>query len=1066
MLGTASEAIRREFTRIPGMRQVSTVVTLRRMARASSLGDPVGNLRRLEAISGLVTDDYSDRARLALKLRWTTRRGRDLVGAPYVVALAGALGMVRENLAALRVIEVFLGVSEADYRDHLALAIKLRMRFAATVDILGTTLLSGLVGALSNAGRGSDATNLLRADLGLTMPGDVPVEEFRLAVDGRLGAMQADSGALYLNVVMMSLDELGVGADGVSVLSRWVGLADVDYGSRDSLDAALSQWLSTFVNPFPGLLAIASFAAVLDSAGRHDQCLALVEWLVEIDSDGYRDVDALAAKWHALRTGPVPDIGLTLWRVWADVLVGVGRHADALAVIEADSGLRGDDLDDPDRFGPILAARLADAQVDTAAAYVFSLVSDLSELGRPDTAADVTEWYLRAHENLWATPEGGDPAVRHVVPLLAHWLAARSAEQVDFAWELCGRVVGYLRASMLFPNTTIEDRRQFIGYVEDLRVHVRVLGLTAAEDEQVLRAQLWDAELGQRLLFERFVLTTVRPIAPAAPAVDRWPLRTPEPVEFAGHLPDPAACREEDMLRLLGGRRRARVPVAPVRDAEPLRDGWLAEIETALRAGVTARLLATAIGDNGVLVRVGFRPDGALCWTALRPDGDDLRLVATSTGSPGDRLRLRWASFRHDIGLLLTSGDAALAGRRAASAVDDPAIPTPGERFAASLGTCVGTLLSALDECAGRPPEAWYDLAVPAVEALARSTVAVEESVPDRLGALCVETLGPVGSPAWDRLRAELRALAGLVGTTPAGTVMDRIDDVTRGYLREVAGIWSLSPLQSHLGPDDDLLFQLEDVLQSVPVAHLPAEDGMPLYTRVRSTRVSLSLLVTIMQARMEAEYATDAPRLLALSHFGEDGDGGYAAWLHHGQRWLARHGPLPDATCLNAAETPRGAAGALRAALERHREFQAVTVCGHGDAADAGVILADGLWRGDGCDWRSVNLLVLASCSVGRLEQVADRDVEGLCVRLALHRARSVLACRWPVIAPQAIAFANEVVANYLRLRQEHGGGAPGLRARAVNEARHRFLVGDRAGPGGIVRLNTVAAFDLFGLG
>jgi len=104
----------------------------------------------------------------------------------------------------------------------------------------------------------------------------------------------------------------------------------------------------------------------------------------------------------------------------------------------------------------------------------------------------------------------------------------------------------------------------------------------------------------------------------------------------------------------------------------------------------------------------------------------------------------------------------------------------------------------------------------------------------------------------------------------------------------------------------------------------------------------------------------------------------------------------------------------------------------------------------------------------VGRLQQAEDPDVEGLCVRLALRRARSVVACRWPVNALEAVAFANEIVAQYWAL---HGRARLGLispqalRARAVAEARRQLL----HPPGGAPRtvgLNTMAAFDLYGTG
>jgi len=202
---------------------------------------------------------------------------------------------------------------------------------------------------------------------------------------------------------------------------------------------------------------------------------------------------------------------------------------------------------------------------------------------------------------------------------------------------------------------------------------------------------------------------------------------------------------------------------------------------------------------------------------------------------------------------------------------------------------------------------------------------------------------------------------------------------------------------------------------------------------------------------------------MLAVSHFAdpdEDPSAEYAKWLHHGQRLLARRA---GTVCRNAGEAPPGSAGGLRAALLAEPGFRTVTVCGHGSISTGGIQLAEPQpWRGDGCDWRGVGLLLLVSCSVGRLQQTGDQDVEGLCVRLALHRARAVLACRWPVVTPHAIAFANEVVAQYLR--PEPGTLA---RARALNAARHHFLTGDNhRRPGELAGLNTVAAFELYGLG
>ena len=296
-----------------------------------------------------------------------------------------------------------------------------------------------------------------------------------------------------------------------------------------------------------------------------------------------------------------------------------------------------------------------------------------------------------------------------------------------------------------------------------------------------------------------------------------------------------------------------------------------------------------------------------------------------------------------------------------------------------------------------------------------------------------------------------------------------------------MARSWPLGELAGQLDRDTDVVFQLEDALQQVPLAHYPTAAGVPLFALVRSTRVSLSVLVTIMQSRVERQFATDARRVLALSHFAaDDVSGTIARLLHYASRWLAAESP-GQLTSLNAAETPPGSIGALQAALRSGPGFQTVTVCGHGFAADddararpgpggarSGIRLRDGLWRGTGCDLSSVNFLLLPSCSMGRLRQAGDGDVAGMCALLALNRARSVLACRWPVLTDQAIAFAHEVTVCYLELSarpEERVRGA--LRARAVNLARHRFA-GEAPAPAGRpgLLLNTVAAFEVFGLG
>ncbi|GAA0984696.1 hypothetical protein GCM10009555_058900 [Acrocarpospora macrocephala] len=1071
----------RSFTRSITMMRV-----LRKAGRLAMADEPDEALARLSTVARITDDDYGSE-RLAPKLAAYLDGLPDELSTTYVLMLSGALGMRRRTREALHVVEAFLGLERGDYADPAGLTRKLHLRLNPMAADLRASLVCTLFGSLGVLSRESESSALLGADLNLDPAAADRTADFEAKLIARLSGLSPDAALMYFNVVGMSLDGLGVGSAGVTALERYLDLRSADYESPERLAAKLQPWLGSLGSPITGLIALAGLAALLAEADAEERALALLEWYVGVEPADYQDPRELGRKWRTFCADHPEDIGPTTWRIWGGVLSGAGRFDDALALIEADSGLRLADLDDPGRFGPKLEHRLAQAQVDTRAAYLFSLVDDLTRIGHPDPATLIAEWFLRGYENFWRVPSAGDPGVVHVIPLLVRWLEAASLARPDLAWRFCEQGVLYLRHSLVMTEMQLADRREFIRYVERLRREVLQVGdrwsgqgpLSPADEAHALQAQLWDAELGQRLLFEGFLIASIEPIPRADAPEDRWPLAAAEPADLGTHLPDPAACREEDMFRLLRWRAARPAPAPPdpaVRAGDPAAEGWLREAESIVRGGVTESVLAATLGANGLLVRAGFRADQALVWAALRRrDGDDgVRVVAAGTGAPGDLWRLRWASFRHDMRLLMAATPLRLEveGR----------VLSPAEMLIEVLAEALGTMTAALDRAAAADGAAadWLTGITPVLAELdgPKSTIAADEQLGSRLHTLLTGA-SPFTERDWlNATRTELGRLAAIVTRyretrfASARAALDEIDDVTRSYLADVAEIWSLDQLTDRLRADDDLVFQLEDSLQSVPIAHYPLHGGAALHTRVRSTRISLSVLMTIMQGQLEESFETTADRILALSYFEPSLDAedaaSYAKWLHHGQRWLARRSAADPMTCLNAAEAPVGAAGSMRAALEAYQGFQTVTVCGHGSADGAGIELSDGLWQGDGCDWRAVNLLILVSCSVGRLTQTEDQDVEGLCVRLALHRARAVLACRWPVIAPQAIAFANEVVAQYLALRQEPGDATrANLRARAVNAARRRFLKADGTRmEDEIVRLNTVAAFELYGLG
>jgi hypothetical protein len=293
-------------------------------------------------------------------------------------------------------------------------------------------------------------------------------------------------------------------------------------------------------------------------------------------------------------------------------------------------------------------------------------------------------------------------------------------------------------------------------------------------------------------------------------------------------------------------------------------------------------------------------------------------------------------------------------------------------------------------------------------------------------------------------------------------------DRITSEYLRAIAEIWRLDSLTPVLDPaTTNLVLLLDDVLHSMPIAHLPVQE-QPLFSQVRSIRESLAFLLDELQQEIEAqtfENMKSKGRLMTVSWYDLDDDGIYL--LHKGQERLAQSHQME---WYSASENPQGLISSVRQGLQQFGSFRVVTICGHGHP-DIGVKLADPIpWLGQGCPLNLVEFLVLVSCSVGRVTANGTRDVQGLVVELAIHRARSVLACRWPVISFPAAIFANTVIAEYLKLHHDFNAcstiGDSCLRAWAVNAARKKLWSKDILGSDPPVGLYTMAAFELYGLG
>jgi len=1104
-------------------------------------GDGAGALAVLERAAGIEPGDYASTQALRRRLDTATAGVPADLAAGTVLALSGALGMVRRTGDGLAVGEAYLRVDDSDRGDLARMRGRLRERLASASPALQASLLLGYAGMLAVVGRESESVALVWADLDGVEPGPVRQGDPRAlahladVLTARLADLPPDVAALYLSFALPLLEGSGAATAALAAAEAHLGLAAGDYRPAARLDARLTRWRRGLSTAHLAAGALAVVVLLLHGAGRMDDGLALLEWWAGIDAADYADDAALRRRWQDAGEDLPPDVPATLRRTWISSLADLGRRRDALAVVRADAGLAEPDLADPDRFGPALERRLAGFRVDTRDAYVLSLAQDLATLGLPGEAAAITDWYLRRHERFWTVPDAGDPGLRHVVPLVESWLAALLAappagrgddpHEAVLLWDLADQAVRHLRRGLRAGGSAPADRRAFVDHVELLRRRVIEVGdrwtrlpdPSPQDRERIVQAQLWGAELGQRVLVERFLLTRARSDpdpdrdahpdrdpeadgAPGRPAVPRpvegWPLDRPRPTGVIGHLPVLDRDAEDAALRLLLRRRGtartrpdavADVPVVGAEPPEerwspeerwPPEEPWLPEAEALIRRGVDEDLLAGVLGPDAVLLRASAGPAGELTWVALGAADGGLRLLAHAAGRPGDLARVHWAVLRHDVGLLMACAVDRLDRSRGPSPDRSPdrSPDATGDQVARAVLSAVDALRAAAD------PVTDADAVLAGLAAA--SSLAGEEALAARLGALLTPT--PATGPDAEVLDRELALLgdaarAHLATGTGRRAVLAEIDAVTERFCAQVAAVWRLEPLVPALGRHLDLVLQLDAVLHAVPVAHLPLPDGRPLHAAVRSTRVSLCALLSVLQGRLDRDVEIGRDRLLVLSHFpdtdpgedadpqddGEDGDAETcAAWLHHGQDQIGARSPGSPLRVLHAGRRPPATAALLEASVAEG--YQVVSVCGDGGAAGGGIELADGLWSGDGGSWREVGLLVLVSCSVGRLQQVEDQDVEGLCVRLALRRARSVVACRWPVNALEAVAFANEIVAQYWALRGRARLGLippQALRARAVAEARRQLL----HPPGGAPRtvgLHTMAAFDLYGNG
>lgn len=1096
------------------------------VARLAREGKDEEALELVERDAGLTSEVYADPGLLAARLVERLREENPDLAAMYVATLAGALGMAGRREHALAVFEAHMGIGAEDYSNPSRLAVRLHEELDSLMSEFALGFLLAYTGVLGMVERHADGLAILQADLGLERAAEeTQVSE---ALKRRLEGVMPDLAATYALAMASVFTVVGQKEEGVWLLQSYLGLDASDYRDPDLLVRKVRACLE-MLQPDSAAGLILFLAMNLESVGQLPAFGFVMEGHIDLSSAVYGSPERLAAclesrlgslrpvmaanyvlmlslalsaqgriadslallrayggeEIESLRlrlSGWPAELSATYVRCMAATLEEARDSVGAVALLEGYAGLRPEDYRSPGALAARLAVVVDPWTENAAAAYVFELLCGLQFSGEVTKAAVLVETYVEVFGRV-ADRKGGDHAlVSQLVPIYDAWLAHFGADPGKRPLEVCRGLIQYLRKNLDTQGVHLKDRIDFIAYTAGLRRQIVDVGHFWAQHTsdhgQAKRiwfeVQLWDAELTQRLLVERFLLEPILPVQKGVLPAQVWPWSTEtERPDSLSHLPEPELVRQS----------RGNVEEG-VQEAVPSQDrpGELTRLQRerprlfqrarqVVREGVDEARLAQAIGAGGVLLRALFGSEGQLLWTALRSNGVGIEVAERGVGEPDDLEHLRWAAARHDFRMALAhlpEHTKKVPGtRERVLAVVDQALEEllfelgPGARPEDVQNRLVWISQRFLSE-GGKHRQHLLRFLIPVFGPL--QTL----SQPDRFSEWATRAAGHLSN-----LRAWLSKRA------PEGSQSD-LNRITDDYIERVGAVWKLDELAQALSPEVDLLVQVDDTLHTVPIAHLSV-GGRPLFQQVRSIRSSLALLMTSLQLETEQEVGEEkdeTQRLLSVSHLAsDDGAALGAVWLHHAFSILA----ASRLHAYFAAETPAGSVGLLRSALEELRRFRVLAICGHGDLFQSGIALSElkegavqegqekvRLWEGGGCDLSGVDWLWMVSCSIGRLGQNGDRDVEGFCVRLALHRARSVAAFRWPVRSLEAVSLVNESVRLYLEaLLAGDGTDSRCLRARALNDARKSFF-GDGSVPPLFphVGLNTAAACELFGLG
>jgi hypothetical protein len=845
----------------------------------------------------------------------------------------------------------------------------------------------------------------------------------------------------------------------------------------------------------------------------HDAAPAL-EAYAGLKPADYAKRERLEAKLAVFAQARTTNNGTVYVRALAAALQFVGRAWEAVLVLEAYAGLAPGDYSERGRLKAKLAAFGQARTTDIVTGYVCTLAKAQCLGGFAVNAAFVLE--AHAGNFAWLSEDGSGPKTAVAADFVSCWL-----EYCGWGWwelqqglDVCSRFVRFLQRRVCREGFGIENRKAVVNELRSVRSRVLETGRfwanwateeldQARASELRLRAALWDAELSQQLLCVRLLFGGVVLAGDegAESPVNKLPFRKfPAKAirDYDGHLPRISGPSPKNNCAMAAYGLGAGLDVpslSPVMAVESeVRSPVIGESVELVRQGLDEARLAAAIGADGLWLQTSIDSEGRILWQALRARNYSVEVAAFGESEQDARLRMSWADALHELEIVL-----AYCATKKPKKRKQPDPPDPLDllrKVILGIKHDAAQILLELElesVCMGNALEALLSILEKLRRARAFSHDGIERRLASALDSFVplvtrpkdprqLDTWSKIAIEQWRAVLDALESTSKLQKALDADRLLEHLDSVTDQFLRRVEAVWRLGELAELLDESTDLIIQPNDVLHSVPIAHLRV-GGKPIFQQVRSVRVSLSILLDTLQRGIEAEAAkagaanpsrATAKRLLTMSYFSDQDEFCQrgAVILHSGQQILAK-GRKYD--WLAAGQLPVTTLGLVRRALHK-TEIRAATVLGHGHRSRRGVEVAaeragasteTRYWDGRGQDLSGVELLVIPSCSIGRIESTGELDAEGFCVELAAHRGRTTVACRWPVNAFQAPCFANELVKQYLDAIDDTSVPDSCKRAVAMNRARKTFL-GDGAGSATLAHagLNTIAAFEMYGLG